>query len=109
MLEQNYAMWGVINHEGNQEERKRFWKFIMIHEWFRERPRKERKRKKDKYKNFNTFQPAAALAPVQREDQHQTPWQGLGENYQRDPRSATCLTFAGWCYNKTQRCRIPGN
>ena len=71
--------------------------------------KKMRKRKNDKNKIFNTFQPAAALAPVQREDQRQTPWQGLGKNYRRDPRSATCLTFAGWCYNKTQHCRIPGN
>ena len=69
----------------------------------------EMKKKNDKYKKFNTSQPAAALAPVQHEDQRQIPWQGLGENHQRDSVSATCLAFAGWCCNKTQCCRIPGN
>jgi len=43
---------GLINHESNQEEKKRFWKFIMFHEWFGERPRKVRKKKNDKYKKI---------------------------------------------------------
>ena len=60
-------------------------------------------------KKINTIQTAGAPVPVQHEDQRQTPWQGLEENHQRDYWFATCLAFADWCCNKTQRCRIRGN
>ena len=69
----------------------------------------EEEEENHKYRIFITFQPAAAPALEQHEVQRQTPWQGLGENHQHDSWSATCLAFAGWCCNKTRRCRILGN
>ena len=69
----------------------------------------KKKKKNYKYKKVNTIQTAAAPAPVQHEDQPQTPWQGLEENYRHDSWFAACLAFADWCCNKKQRCRIPGN
>ena len=68
--------------------------------------KKKKKKKTDKYKKFQTV---AAPAPVQHEDQRQTPWQGLKENYQRDSWFAACLAFADWHCDKRPRCRILGN